>query len=221
MGTKANELMRAIHGTDVYAGYGSLLPLDLQGWNSFHVKFSEIIQQKRPSVIIDVGVWKGASTFFLAKLLRENGIEGVVIAIDTFLGSPEHWNRQLGYHYTLWKHGRPLLYDQFLTNVVRTGFQDWIVPLPQTSENAAAILSRLGISASLIHIDAAHEYEAVKRDIRTYWDLLEPGGHLIGDDYTTDWPGVTRAADEFANSIGQPLTVVAAKWVLQKPQRDA
>ena len=28
---KANELMQVIHGTDVYAGYSSVLQLDLQG----------------------------------------------------------------------------------------------------------------------------------------------------------------------------------------------
>ena len=42
MSAKANELMQAIHGTDVYAGYGSVLPLDLQGWNSGHPVFNEI-----------------------------------------------------------------------------------------------------------------------------------------------------------------------------------
>ena len=45
--------------------------------------------------------------------------------------------------------------------------QDLIIPLPQTSENAAVILSRLGIRAGLIHIDTAHEYEPIMRDIRT------------------------------------------------------
>jgi hypothetical protein len=38
------------------------------------------------------------------------------------------------------KNGRPLLYEQFLTNVVRTGMQDFIVPLPQSSEHAVIIL---------------------------------------------------------------------------------
>lgn len=56
------------------------------------------------------------------------------------------------------------------------------------------------------------------RDIRAYWDLVEPGGYLVGDDYIPDvWPDVVRAADEFAQSVGRPLSVVAHKWVLQKP----
>jgi len=34
MSAKAVELMRAIHGENIYLGYGSALPLDLKGWNS-------------------------------------------------------------------------------------------------------------------------------------------------------------------------------------------
>ena len=93
-------------------------------------------------------------------------MDGTVIAIDTFLGSPEHWDGG-GRDANLMpcKNGRPLLYERFLTNVVRTGMQDLIVPLPQSSEHAAIILSRLGIRAGLIHIDAAHEFDPVMRDV--------------------------------------------------------
>jgi Methyltransferase domain len=210
--------MQAIHGTDVFANYGSFLPLDLQGWNSGHEAFRDIITKNRPSVVIDVGVWKGGSTFFLADILRETGTNGTVIAIDTFLGSPEHWDGG-GRDENLMpcKNGRPLLYEQFLTNVVRTGMQDLIVPLPQSSEHAAIILSRLGIRAGLIHIEAAHEFDPVMRDVRTYWELLEPGGYLVGDDYVDVWPDVIRVANKFAESVNQPLTVAEPKWILQKP----
>ena len=65
MTAKTFEVMQAIHGTDVFANYGSFLPLDLQGWNSGHKAFRDIITKNRPSVVIDVGVWKGGSTLFL------------------------------------------------------------------------------------------------------------------------------------------------------------
>ncbi|HEY6699379.1 MAG TPA: class I SAM-dependent methyltransferase [Pseudolabrys sp.] len=218
MSAKAAEVMQAVHGTDVFANYGSFLPLDLQGWNSGHEAFRDIITKNRPPVVIDVGVWKGGSTLFLANLLRETGTNGTVIAIDTFLGSSEHWDQSKEHRNLMpCKNGRPL-YEQFLTNVVRTGMQDLIVPLPQSSENAAIILSRLGIRAGLIHIDAAHEYEPVMRDVRAYWELLEPGGYLVGDDYVDVWPDVIRAADEFARSVNQSVTVAIPKWILLKPR---
>jgi hypothetical protein len=95
--------------------------------------------------------------------------------------------------------------------------QDMIVPLPQTSE-AAISLSRLGIRAGLIHIDVAHEFDPVMRDERTYWELLEPGGYLVGDDYVDVWPDVIRVANKFAESVNQPLTVAEPSWILQKPR---
>ncbi|HXZ47240.1 MAG TPA: class I SAM-dependent methyltransferase [Pseudolabrys sp.] len=218
MSAKAAELMQAIHGENIYAGYGSVLPLDLKGWHSTHETFIDLIVKNRPSVVFDVGVWKGGSTIFMANLLKENGITGAIVAIDTFLGSPEHWDRTTpDGNLIMRRAGRPLLYEQFLTNVLRVGMHDLIVPFPQTSDNAAIILSRLGIRADLIHIDAAHEYDAVMRDIRAYWELLEPGGYLLGDDYAERWPDVVRAANEFAESINQKPTVVEPKWYLRKP----
>jgi hypothetical protein len=75
----------------------------------------------------------------------------------------------------------------------------------------------LGIRAGLIHVDAAHEYKPVMRDVRTYWELLEPGGYLVGDDYVDVWPDVIRVADEFAQSVNQPLKVAQPKRILQRP----
>ena len=66
--------------------------------------------------------------------------------------------------------------------------------------------------------DAAHEYEPVMRDVRAYWELLEPGGYLVGDDYVDVWPDVIRAADEFARSVNQSVTVAIPKWILLKPR---
>jgi hypothetical protein len=66
-----------------------------------------------------------------------------------------------------------------------------IVPFPATSENAAVVFSHYGVKADVIYIDAAHEYEPALRDFITYWDLLDDGGYIIGDDYI-GWEGVTR-----------------------------
>jgi hypothetical protein len=62
MSAKTVEVMQAIHGADVFANYGSLLPLDLQGWNSGHQAFRDIITKNHPAVVIDVG--SGNRRFF-------------------------------------------------------------------------------------------------------------------------------------------------------------
>lgn len=210
--------MRRIHGTNIYAGFVPTFAEDRQGWNSQHSAFEEIIRGIRPSVVIDVGTWKGASTIYLAGLLQRNAVAGAVIAVDTFLGSVEHWDRSSAFAGLIpHRFGMPLLYEQFLSNVVRSGAQGWIVPLALTSTAAGILLTRIGIRAGLIHIDASHDYEDVLRDARIYWEALAPGGFMVGDDYTQDWPGVVKAANEFATEKSVPLATSPPKWIMQKP----
>jgi SAM-dependent methyltransferase len=213
------ELMRRLHGVDVYSGFVPTLAEDRQGWNSVHPVFDEVIRTVRPSIVIDLGSWKGASTIHLADLMKRHGVGGAVVGVDTFLGNIEHWDRGSGFA-GLMQHrfGRPLLYEQFLSNVVRAGAQDRIVPLPQTTTIAGQLMARIGVEAGLIHIDASHAYEDVLRDAQTYWEILAPGGFMIGDDYNQDWPSVMRAANAFAAERGVPLISSNPKWIVRKPQ---
>ena len=215
--TRAADVMQKLHGADIYAGFVPTFALDLQGWNSTSPVFEEIVAETRPGIIVDVGVWKGASTLFLADLMRQREIDGAVIAVDTFLGSPEHCMPGRRFFDLIPRQfGRPMLYEQFLSNVVRSRMQDRVVPLAQASTGAAELLWHAGIRPNLIHIDAAHDYEAVLADARAYWKILAPGGSLMGDDYGPSWPGVVKAADEFSLSIAAPLRVAGPKWIVRK-----
>jgi SAM-dependent methyltransferase len=212
------EIMHAIHGVNVFAGYIPMFAEDSRGWNSEHASFDQAVASIRPTVVIDVGVWKGGSTIYLAGLLRHHKLSGTVISVDTFLGSLEHIDRTSGASDLIGRrHGMPVLYDQFLSNIVRRGLTGSVVPLPQTSVTAALLLRKIGIQAGLVHIDASHEYTDVLNDARAYWDVLAPGGYLIGDDYHHYWPAVIKAADEFAREKGVPLSASDPKWIVRKP----
>ncbi|WP_428488209.1 CmcI family methyltransferase [Rhodopila sp.] len=213
------DLMRRLQGTDIYAGFVPTFAEDRQGWNSQHPAFDCIVAEVRPSVIIDVGVWKGGSTIYLAEALERHAVKGTVIAVDTFLGSLEHTDMASDLVDLIpRRHGTPLLYEQFITNVVRCGVSDRVVPLRQTSTLAAKLLQRIGVQAGLIHIDASHEYDDVLKDARAYWNILAPGGYLVGDDYHPVWPGVMQAADEFSAEVGVSLSIQTPKWIIQKPR---
>jgi hypothetical protein len=186
----------------------------LQGWNGDHPSLRRLVNSPGTKTVVDVGVWKGQSTINMAKAMKDTGTDGCIIAVDTFLGSIEHWSEQRKLFNR--KIGHPNLYQIFLSNVYAAGVQDYIVPMPQTSVSAAQILFKFGIKASIVHIDAAHEYEEVLRDARDYWRLLCDGGYLIGDDYHFTWPGVVRAAGEFSAETGRPLRIEEPKWILQK-----
>jgi len=211
-----NELvMQRLYGQDIWAGFApAAVRSEVQGWNGNHPSFARIMSSAGAKLVIDVGVWKGQSTITMANAMREKNIDGCVIAVDTFLGSPEHWTGPAALFER--KNGQPDLYQTFLSNVHAAGLTGYIVPMPQTSTTAAVVLGRLGIAASVVHVDAAHEYEDVLRDATDYWKLLSPGGYLIGDDYDQTWPGVVRAAGEFSAKVVRPLAIETPKWILRK-----
>lgn len=210
-----NSVMEKLYGEDIWNGFKAPLGVqEVQGWNGNHPVFGKLIQELKPEVVIDVGVWKGLSSITLARSMKEAGVNGCVLSVDTFLGSPEHWSHTRNLFKR--KHGIPDLYDQFMSNVYHAGMQDIIIPMPQLSHVAARLLHKMGIRAKLIHIDAAHEYEEVLRDAIAYWEVLEEGGVMVGDDYHPTWPGVVKAADEFAKKVGRSLQVESPKWILRK-----
>lgn len=176
-----------------------LNPVDLQGWNSQHPYLGQEIQRLNPEIIIEVGVWKGASSIFMAKNLIENNNVGLIIAVDTWLGSWDHWQNQKWFDELRFDAGYPSIYRTFCANVFSEKMEEMIVPLPLDSVNAAHILQRYSLFPKLVHLDGGHDQVAVMTDLRVWWPLLQSGGTLIGDDYSVNgaWPGVRRAFDEF------------------------
>jgi hypothetical protein len=198
------ELRRSLvetlwYGQDPLAGYPAQPP-DLQGWNSGHAYLTEAIERLRPDIVVEVGVWKGASVVTMAERMREIGCPGVVIAVDTFLGSADLWLNPAIMRQIQRVHGYPLLYYTFLGNIASLGLQDFVLPLPLDSANAAEVLAARGIRPAVLHIDAGHDYDSVMTDLARWWPLLRPGGVLIADDYDASravWPTVARAVDDF------------------------
>jgi hypothetical protein len=191
---------------------------DPQGWGHRHWVFDYILRAARPKVIIEVGTWKGGSAVKMAQLIKELELDAALICVDTWLGSPEHIrkpekNRWMDSLDRRW--GYPQLYHKFMANVLKWNCQDVIVPFPATSENAAVVFGQARLKADIVYIDAAHEYEPALRDFRDYWEILNDGGYLIGDDYI-GWPGVTKAADEFAASKNSTLAGGRGKFVVRK-----
>lgn len=76
-------LDRLWYGRDPYLGFTSSMAPDLQGWNSDHTYLTEAIDRHHPGVVVEVGVWKGASVLTMARRMRDTGCDGVVLAVDT------------------------------------------------------------------------------------------------------------------------------------------
>jgi hypothetical protein len=219
IGCDGTELMAAIHSEDPYAGFlADEIPLDEQGWGSDSPAFGILIERVKPSLIIEVGTWKGGSALEMARHLERLGLEGSrILCIDTWLGALEMWGDQGDadrYGSLRLKHGYPQLYYQFLANVCHRGAQKWIIPFPLPSGTASQWLSLRSVRAGLIYIDGSHEEEDVYADLVSYWDLLSADGILFGDDYS--WTGVKMAVDRFAREKRLRLDHINDKWLLAK-----
>lgn len=69
--------------------------------------------------------------------------------------------------------------------------------LAMDSVEAAHTLSESGVTADLIWIDAAHDYDHVRADIAAYRPLLADGGVICGHDAVPGkFDGLIRAVDE-------------------------
>jgi len=69
-----------------------------------------------------------------------------------------------------------------------------------------------------VFIDAEHSEAALTLDIAAWWSKVKPGGWLGGHDYEhSDFPGVTKAVNAFAESINEAIEVVDYScWFIRK-----
>src|SRR5262249_38379689 len=137
------------------------------------------------------------SVITMAKQIQTCEIDGVVIAVDTWLGSSEHWLRPDWFAGLSCLFGQPQIYQKFMTNIIESGTESVVIPLPIDSINAAAILRAREVHIDMIHIDGGHHYDTVALDLKAWWSLLRSGGVFVGDDYGIEWPEVTSAIDDF------------------------
>jgi hypothetical protein len=184
-----------------------LLPLDISGWNGNREVFGKLVSLVRPSLIIEVGTWKGQSTFNMAGHIKRLGLACQIYCVDTWLGSLEFWVGDGGPRKDFeLDNGYPRTYRQFMSNVVHMGCQDVIVPFPMTSSTGHKYFSKNGILAELIYLDASHEEDDVYQDVVGYWNILKPGGIMFGDDWNSY--GVRPAVERFARERGLGLDIL-------------
>lgn len=162
-----------------------VLPPDWHGWFHNGDQMAQLFGERRFRCIVELGSWLGLSTVFLARFLLP---DGKLYAVDTWLGSREH------YRLPECVHRLPVLFQQFLSNMVHAGLCHQIVPIRMTTLEAARALN---VTPDLVYVDASHDTEDVKQDVVHWYPRLADGGILCGDDWHWDSvrAGVLQAAD--------------------------
>jgi SAM-dependent methyltransferase len=140
----------------------------------------ETISGVRPRVVVDVGAGLGGTTAAIARRLKADKIDGVVIAVDTYLGCATDWLdddafEALGHDGTI-----PSVYTRFALRIVRAGLGNYVTPLTADAATAAFVLARLGIAPNVVLIDLDRDFDTILAQLTVWWKRLAPGGALLG-----------------------------------------
>jgi len=105
--------------------------------------------------------------------------------------------------------GKRDTYDEFMRNTEK--YKDVVVPIRETSENAAAVLQKQIKKIDMLFIDADHNYEGCKRDWDVYSPFLKSGSLVIFHDY--GWAeGVKKVVNEDVKSLISKEGVLPNMW---------
>ncbi len=123
------------------------------------------------STIVEIGSWKGKSTYCLARGLRH----GRVIAIDPFDASGEQGSHEI---YLVHRGSAPLL-EQFTRRMRDLGVADKIEVLHGYSTQFVGQIPRI----DLLFIDGDHSIDGCGFDYMNYAPALVQGGYIAFHDY--------------------------------------
>jgi hypothetical protein len=162
---------------------------NIEGWMSRDELRWLRQQAKKRHVIIEIGSWKGRSTYELA-----SATPGILFFVEHFQGS--HDGGHGAYEAFNSLAGMNAIRQTLLDNLDRFVSQGRALLVEMNSADAAQALAPIlrHRGADMIFIDGDHSYEGAKGDILSWQPFLHPGGLLCGHD--SDWPEVRQALDE-------------------------
>lgn len=123
------------------------------------------------STIVEIGSWKGWSTYCLAKGVRK----GLVFAIDPFDASGDQDSAKI---YETQRGAAPLS-EQFRQTMAKFGVLKKVRPLRGFSADYSNLFSRI----DCLFIDGNHDKEACDQDFRLYASKITVGGYVALHDY--------------------------------------
>tara|TARA_Y100000590_G_C15551878_1_gene951239 strand:+ start:285 stop:863 length:579 start_codon:yes stop_codon:yes gene_type:complete len=162
---------------------------------------------KKNSICCEIGVWKGV---FSEIIIKKNNPKKLYL-IDPW--------KDFGSDYFKKKHEKYLQKNQddrfFLVQKKLAKYIEskQVEIFRMTSKEAFEKIRNVGFD--FIYIDGNHEYEFVKFDIEKYFELLNSGGYLAGDDYRL--PSIQKAVKELVKEKNiKNLIIKNDQFILRK-----
>jgi len=180
-----------------------------ENWFTYPELYSSMVKKFGDnSHFIEVGVWKGRSAAYMGVEILNSGKSIKFDCVDVFSGSTEHLDSSSPFFNEELLNDEDWLYNEFLKNT--EPIKDIITPIRKISWEAAELYE--DDSLDFVFIDAAHDYESVKKDITAWFPKIKKGGVLAGHDYPY-WE-VSNAVNEFFGE--NKIEVKEGCWVYEK-----
>lgn len=160
------------------------------------------------TLVVECGTWLGYS----ARAILNNAPNAHLVCIDTWLGSPEHWdNKRPDGSPGLWAQRLPTLYEVCQRNLWK--WRDRVVMIRKDSLVGLGLVFDAGLMPDLIYLDSKHTFGRVAAELATCLELF-PESEIVGDDYSHG--AVARAADLHSKNTGRPLVSYGAAFAMPK-----
>lgn len=215
-----NKYLEIIHKKDIYKDFDLLSPnITTCNISNANTEFIFGNYNKPEVVIIEVGSFLGCSIIHIANYFLKRNIKPLIFCIDTWLGDTfmRERGQDLWMNWLNCKNGYPTLYYQFLSNIIYSKLQEYVVPIPHTSFDAYRYLSKLQISTDFCYLDASHDFEEVYFELINYYKLVKINGTLFGDDYDSGWSGVVNAVNKFSVENNIQISLLSdSKYIIRK-----
>jgi MMP 1-O-methyltransferase len=126
------------------------------------------------SIVVEIGSWKGKSTFCIAKGLKK----GKIFAIDPFNAEGESGSKEI---YEQNKGDIPLI-EQFSTEMKRLGVSGQIEALQGYSHQFGNTFTKI----DFLFIDGDHSIEGCDYDFTHFSPFVKKGGYIAFHDFYPD-----------------------------------
>jgi hypothetical protein len=146
---------------------------------------------------VEIGAFVGQTTAFCLELLRANGVTPHWITVDPFefLEDADSINPQG-------------ISTQFIANIKQSGMASCVSAIMTTSDRAVRLVPQ---NIDFLIVDGFHSYEICRSDLYNYMPRLRRGGGVLIDDYSTGYPGVVQAVEEFFGEHAE-FQGIQKKW---------
>ncbi len=187
------------------------LPPSIRSFRPLHTPFStwahhqpfgyDLAAALRPRLLVELGTQGGLSYFTFCQAMKEQGVDGLAYAVDTWQGDEHTKAYDDEVYQSVAKHNRH--YNGF-SYLMRMLFQD-------------ALRHFTDGTIDLLHIDGLHTYEAVSEDFRLWGPKVRPGGIVLFHDIRARlldfgawrfWDELEREHETFAFNHGFGLGVL-------------